>query len=77
MPLTVLPRSVEPASFPAGDEPAPAVTISIGRIEIRAVPPVTHASGTPEPDGPPSAGAGRSSGTLTLGDFLRGTGDTR
>ncbi|MFG2328068.1 hypothetical protein ACGFMM_00435 [Streptomyces sp. NPDC048604] len=77
VPTPVLPRSAEPASLTAGEDPAPAVTISIGRVEIRAVPPAPNAPVAREAEGSPSAGAGRSSGTLTLGDFLRGTGDAR
>ncbi|MFC8272059.1 hypothetical protein ACFUJR_05825 [Streptomyces sp. NPDC057271] len=76
-PPTVVPRPVAPPSVVATTEPAPAVTITIGRVEIRAVPPAAHAPAPPEPDGVSRGGSGASVGSLSLGDFLRGTGDAR
>ncbi|MEU4279166.1 hypothetical protein AB0F57_30165 [Streptomyces tanashiensis] len=71
------PRTLTPPASAALADPGPAVTITIGRVEIRAVPPAPHASARPEPDRGLRGGPGASAGTLSLGDFLRGTGDAR
>ncbi|MEU6164334.1 hypothetical protein [Streptomyces tanashiensis] len=71
------PRTLTPPASGTPADPGPAVTITIGRVEIRAVPPAPHASARPEPDGGLRGAPGTSAGTLSLGDFLRGTGDAR
>ncbi|MGZ9929450.1 hypothetical protein ACXNSR_06100 [Streptomyces sp. NC-S4] len=71
------PRSAAPPFLSAPAELALAVTITIGRVEIRAVPPAAPASVTPEPDGALRGGRGAGTGTLSLGEFLRGTRDPR
>ncbi|MFD5408380.1 hypothetical protein [Streptomyces nojiriensis] len=71
------PRSAAPLSLVAPAEPAPAVTITIGRVEIRAVPPAAYAPAPSEPDGALRGGTGATSDTLSLGDFLRGSRDPR
>ncbi|MER7953729.1 hypothetical protein [Streptomyces sp. NPDC096030] len=75
VPSAVIARHAGPVPVGSGAEPAPAVTISIGRVEIRAVPPAAHVP--PEPDVPSPGGTGAGTGPLSLGDFLRGTGDVR
>ncbi|ARE77791.1 hypothetical protein B6R96_30800 [Streptomyces sp. Sge12] len=77
VPATVRPRTAAAPTLPAPGEPAPAVTITIGRVEIRAVPPAVRAPAPSEPDGVLRSGTAAGAGTLSLGDFLRGTRDPR
>ncbi|MER7539675.1 hypothetical protein ABTX77_33585 [Streptomyces sp. NPDC097704] len=75
VPPAVTPRTAAHPAVAAVTDPAPAVTITIGRVEIRAVPPATHTTARPEADSALPGGSGAA--TLSLGDFLRGTGEAR
>lgn len=71
LPVAVVPRSEERRGAP-GDVPAPVVRISIGRVEIRAVPPSAAPPPAVETAGPGDTGG--SGGALSLADFLSGGG---
>ncbi|MFE7836516.1 hypothetical protein ACFU53_10805 [Streptomyces sp. NPDC057474] len=76
VPLNLVSRAVESSVVAVAEDAGPVVTISIGRVEIRAVPPAGPASGAREPAGSSGAGAAEAR-TLSLGEFLRGTGGAR
>ncbi|GHG00575.1 hypothetical protein [Streptomyces zaomyceticus] len=76
VPLTLASRAVESSALTVAEDAGPVVTISIGRVEIRAVPPAGPAVGAREPTGSSGAGAAETP-SLSLGEFLRGAGGAR
>ncbi|MFB7543017.1 hypothetical protein ACFC0N_24425 [Streptomyces zaomyceticus] len=76
VPLTLASHAVESSALTVAEDAGPVVTISIGRVEIRAVPPAAPAAGAREPAGSSGAGAAETP-SLSLGEFLRGAGGAR